>query len=320
MNLGYQSALNLWGGGFDFVVLLNPDVISAGPTVCELVNRAAGHPSEVGVWGAVLTDPAGKLDRGCARRVWNLRRLFSHLVGYDNLVKVLRTAPRNLSEYEIQGNQSELAMVSGALMCIDSGLFGAGLNTLLPMYLEDQEICMRSLAEGHLIMLYPPDLVAVHAGGVSRKSLTDHDRALRIMELVEAPPVQCMARLQGYSALSLRLTVFLGGISRIVAAFFLAASFKVFLLRRGGSNQVAWMLEQQRLGGLWFALWAIKGAIHDEEVSLSDYFFWSTRRGAEFRVAARDADVCCTSTGPPRRAEASNRGLEAPRGNSGRVV
>ncbi len=181
-------------------------------------------------------------------------------------------------------------MVSGALMCIDSGLFGAGLNTLLPMYLEDQEICMRSLAEGHLIMLYPPDLVAVHAGGVSRKSLTDHDRALRIMELVEAPPVQCMARLQGYSALSLRLTVFLGGISRIVAAFFLAASFKVFLLRRGGSNQVAWMLEQQRLG-LWFALWAIKGAIHDEEVSLSDYFFGVRAEALSF--ASRPVTPTC---------------------------
>ncbi len=31
MNLGYQSALNLWGGGFDFVVLLNPRRNIRGP-------------------------------------------------------------------------------------------------------------------------------------------------------------------------------------------------------------------------------------------------------------------------------------------------
>ena len=267
VNLGSSIAQGRWGE-FDFVVLLNPDVKAAGGVVSELVNRAARHPrGDVGVWGAVLRDEARNIDRGCARRVWNRRRFFSHLTGYHDLVGALRTAPRSLSEHEIQHDQRELAMVSGGLMCISADVFGDGMDTLLPMYLEDQEICLRSLANGYSVRLHP-DLELLHVGGVSRKSVTSHERALRIMELVEAP-AQCMLRLQGYDQASLRATVFLGGLARFVAAP-LAAAFKTATRRGSLRNELRWMIDQQRLA-TWFIQWSVTGTLHRDDVSLAQY-------------------------------------------------
>lgn len=267
VNLGYSIARNSWGD-FDFVVLLNPDVQAAGSVVSELVNRAARHPrGDVGVWGAVLRDEARHIDRGCARRVWNRRRFFSHLTGFHDLVGALRTTPRSLSEHEIQHDQRELAMVSGGLMCISADVLGDGMDTLLPMYLEDQEICLRSLAKGYSVRLHP-DLELVHVGGVSRKSATSHEHALRIMELVEAP-VQCMLRLQGYQEGSLRATVLLGGLARFVAAP-LAAAFRTAMRRGGLRSEFRWMIEQQRLA-TWFIRWSVTGTLHRDDVSLTQY-------------------------------------------------
>jgi GT2 family glycosyltransferase len=268
VNRGYELAQDLWGN-FDFVVLLNPDVISAGRVVCELVDRAvADSDSCVGIWSAVLRDERGKIDRGCARRVWNRRRLFSHLVGYHGMTGFLHTAPWSLSEREIWNGQNELAMVSGALMCIAAGVLEDGLDTLLPMYLEDQEICMRNVARGGRVRLYP-DLELVHVGAVSRKSVTEHERALRVMELVEAP-VQCMSKMQGYGLVSLRMTVLLGGICRYFAAP-IAAAFKMLFRHSQFDREVGWISEQQQLAK-WFMLWAITGDVHTGEVTLSEYF------------------------------------------------
>ncbi len=268
VNLGYKLAQDLWGD-FEFIVLLNPDVLSAGHVVSELVNRAVDQrDANVGVWGAVLRDQDGAIDRGCARRVWNRRRFFSHLVGYHDLVTALRTTPRSLNEYEIAHDQSELAMVSGGLMCIAADVLADGMDTLLPMYLEDQEVCLRSLSKGLPVRLHA-DLELVHVGGASRKSVTDHEHALRIMELVEAP-VQCMYRLQGYGLLSLRLTVLAGGAARLVAAPLLATA-RILFRHADFRDEVDWMTNQQRLA-LWFMRWAVKGRLHREEVSLKEYF------------------------------------------------
>lgn len=267
VNFAYRQAQELWGD-FDLVVLLNPDVRSAGRTVCELVNRASAQSEAgTGIWSPVLKDEFGQLDNGCARRVWNRRRFFSHLVGYPNLTRALLCAPRRLTEREIAYDQSELAMVSGAFVCIKADVLGHGLDTLLPMYLEDQEICLRCLSRGYSVRLYP-DLQAVHIGGASRKSMSGDEHALRIMELIEAP-VQCMVRLQGYKVMELRLVVLMGGVARLLAVPLVAA---VNTLR--GSNirgEFAWMGKQLRLAS-WFALWAIKGKLHSTDVSLADYF------------------------------------------------
>lgn len=267
VNLGYRMAKDLWGS-FDYIVLMNPDVIAAGRVLCNLVRRASpGVDGRGGIWGAVLRDENGHIDRGCARRVWNRRRLFSHVLGYPELVRALRTTPRSLSENEINSDQSELAMVSGGLMCISADVFDHGLDTHLPMYLEDQEICMRTIIAGRPVRLHP-DLELLHVGGVSRKSTTANERALRIMELVESPAL-CMTRFQGYSFRSLRLTILLGGICRFVAAS-AAGVVKMALGREHLNDRSRWSVEQRRLAR-WIIVWSVRGPFHTKQVTLEQY-------------------------------------------------
>ena len=268
VNLGYRTARELWGG-FDFVVLLNPDVISAGRTVSELVNRAAlSTEAGSGIWSVVLRNERGEIDGGCARRVWNLRRLFSHLLGFPPFARVMLTAPRNLTQDEIENDQRDLAIVSGALMCVSADVFGAGLDTHLPMYLEDQELCDRCIRRGFAIRIFP-DLEVIHVGGLSRKSNSSNEHALKIMDNVEAP-AQYMARLQEYRLGRIRPTVFLGGMSRLV----LAPVVGVVRSALGHSpfrEEVLWISDQLKLG-YWCMLWAVSGRLHSEQISLEDYF------------------------------------------------
>ncbi len=268
VNFGYESARAEWGE-FDYIVLLNPDVVQAGLVVSELVKRAVQQNTpEVGVWSILLRDEDGNLDRGCARRIWNRRRFFSHITGYDNLCRILLTAPKALTVREADSDQSELAMVSGALMCLSAAVFQHGLDTLLPMYLEDQEICMRAQAKGYALRLFT-DLELVHIGGISRKSVTDHERALRTMELIEAP-IQCMHKFQHYRLTPLRAIVLLGGIVRLTATP-PAFTAKLAADRANFPRHVEWLRTQLRLSA-WFISWAAKGKIHREQISLKEYF------------------------------------------------
>jgi N-acetylglucosaminyl-diphospho-decaprenol L-rhamnosyltransferase len=276
VNRGYESARQRWGR-FAFIVLLNPDVLSAGPVVSKLVNRARrDRDTDIGVWGAVLRDEDGHIDRGCARRIWNTRRFLAHLAGHPGLTKVLATPARTLSEREIASDQQGLAMVSGALVCIRSDVFGDGLDTLLPMYLEDQEICLRSARMGLSVRLHG-DLEAVHVGGVSRKSATHYEHALRIMELVESP-VQCMRRFHGYPVAWLRLIVLIGGVARLMATPVVAAT-KATFGRARVRDEIIWASDQWRLA-TWFMSWAISGKCHHEVVTLTEYFDEYLAKGA----------------------------------------
>lgn len=268
VNTAYALAQEAWGS-FDFVVLLNPDVVSAGRTVSELVNRASlDSEREYGIWSAPLRNEKGKFDKGCARREWNLRRLFSDILGYPPLARVLLTPSRQLSQQEIENNQAGLALVSGALMCIRTQVFGDGLDTHLPMYLEDQEICVRNQKYGFRVRLYP-DLEAIHLGGASRKSNPAVERALRTMENFEAP-VQCMCRLQGYALNRVRPVVLLGGLARLVLAP-IVAGFVVLFHRESLSETRTWLVDQAKYS-YWAAWWAIRGEYHQHEISLSEYF------------------------------------------------
>lgn len=267
VNLGADVASATWGS-FDFVVLLNPDVLQAGETMALIVDRARCSDGDVGVSGALLRDESGRIDRGCARRDWNRRRFFSHLIGVPELAKFLGTKERTLNERDIRSPQRDLAILSGASMCISAKVFKNGLDTLLPMYLEDQEICLRSRSLGLKVVLHG-DLELVHLGGVSRKSATAHDHALRIMELVEAP-VLCMARHSGYRSSELRAIVFLGGLLRFLVAISTATVRGIG--HSGSSRFTSSWLDEQRTLSRWYMKWALSGKLHREDVSLEEYF------------------------------------------------
>jgi GT2 family glycosyltransferase len=174
----------------------------------------------------------------------------------------------SLTVNEIENDQGDLRMVSGALMCIRSAVFEDGLDVHLPMYLEDQEISHRCLAKGYGIRIWP-DLRSTHIGGLSRRSTTRREQALEVMGLVEAP-IQCMSRFQGYRVGWMRPIVFFGGLSRLLMAP-VVAGFRVVSRGASLSSEIAWTAEKLRLAS-WFMLWSFNGRIHTEQVSLAEYF------------------------------------------------
>jgi GT2 family glycosyltransferase len=265
VNYGFKLAQDQWGT-FDFIILMNPDVIIDERVLYELQSRALSIEHEKrGVFSVNLRTIDGKIEGG-ARRNFNRRRLFSHLCGSDSVSKLLGTSTRQFSEFDLKFRQDELGIVSGALMCIKAEVFGSGLDTTLPMYFEDNEICYRSFSRGYGLMLFE-DLNAIHYLGHSRKSELRYERALQTMSVIEAPAL-VMTRLQGYSLADVRMVAFLGGFGRLLSALLIA----LFRLNPIGidSSKKFWLRRQLKLG-TWIILWSFQGKLHTNGVSMSEY-------------------------------------------------
>jgi N-acetylglucosaminyl-diphospho-decaprenol L-rhamnosyltransferase len=257
-NLGFSFGVNhavelgraRWGEP-QVVLLHNPDVA----TSAQVLDRVVALTDEpgIGVAAPTLLAPDGTVDRGSARRVWNKRRLFATLVGLPALPGLLGTPRRSIS---VDGaGVHDVDFTSGAYMAIRKEVFGKGLDTRLPMYLEDQEICHRSHALGYRVVV-SGDLSAEHVGGVSRKSNTAQRRELRLMELVVAPCLSLMDT-SGVGERPLKLLVAAGGLVR--GALAVPASFGQ---RR---ERATWLRDQLTLSA-WFVRWAVTpGPIGDVE-------------------------------------------------------
>ena len=248
-NLGFSFGVNYavriggarWGTP-QIVLLHNPDVVTS-PQVLEQVVTLAGQPG-IGIAAPTLRAPDGTIDRGSARRAWNKRRLFANLVGFPRLSKLLCTPPRSIDIDS--GGLYDVTFTSGAYMAIRQEVLGEGLDTRLPMYLEDQEICDRARKLGHRVVV-SGDLSAEHIGGVSRKANTVQLRELRLMELVVAPCLSLMDTSEA-SEKSLRLLV-------AVAALIRGALAVPASLAQPGDGRTSWLLDQLTLSG-WFIKWA----------------------------------------------------------------
>ncbi|MEQ3549046.1 glycosyltransferase [Pseudonocardia nematodicida] len=257
-NLGFSFGVNhavelgrrRWGEP-RVVLLHNPDVATSAQ-VLERVVMLAVEPG-IGIAAPTLRAPDGAVDRGSARRVWNKRRLFATLVGLPALPPLLGTPRRSIP---VEGpGVHDVAFTSGAYMAIRREVFGTGLDTRLPMYLEDQEICHRAHDLGYRVVV-SGDLSAEHVGGVSRKSNTAQRRALRLMELVVAPCLSLMDT-SGIGERPLKMLVGAAGLTR--GALALPAS----LGQRG--ERAAWLRDQLTLAA-WFVSWAMTpGRIGDVE-------------------------------------------------------
>ena len=125
-----------------------------------------------------------------------------------------------------------------------------GLDTRLPMYLEDQEICHRARTLGYRVVVCRT-VQARHVGGASRKSHTGMARQLRMMELAAAP---CMSLMDetGHRLRQLRVLVVAAGLVRVGVAAATAVTAGVVSRRRRG-----WSAEQIRLGS-WFVSWGLR--------------------------------------------------------------
>lgn len=243
VNVAVERARQRWGP-MDSVLLVNPDIETTGRTLkqtADFLNNAS-----IGVAAPRVQATDGLVDRGAARRFWTLRTLFAEVVGVPRMARFLGAPLRNVPVPKA-GAPIDVDITTGAFMAIRSEVFGAGMDTRLPMYLEDQEICHRAHEQGFRVVIIP-ELKAVHVGGHSRERNTSMRRDLRMMELAAAPTLSLLAT-SGVRAWRVRLVVFTGGAVR----FALAAILTIIGGFRRGRRQ--WAVEQVRLAG-WFMAWA----------------------------------------------------------------
>lgn len=246
VNEAVRLAEEEWGPA-EAVCLLNPDVTTDAATITGVFARL--DDPVVGIAAPLLLDADGRPDRGSLRRNWNLRRLFSEVVGSPGLTRALGSAPRSIPippDVTTAGRRVSVDITSGAFMVVRRRLFGAGMDTRLPMYLEDQEICHRARRHGFAVQV-DTSLIARHEGGVSRKSHTEKTRALREMELATAPALS-WSDVTGRDARSARVVIgFAATLRTLVALAVLAAS----------PRHRDWASSQARLGA-WLVGWSTR--------------------------------------------------------------
>ncbi|TQJ29570.1 glycosyltransferase family 2 protein [Microbacterium sp. SLBN-146] len=249
-NAGFSPAVNdavtraeaAWGA-LESVALLNPDVTTDAATIAAVF--AGLDDPRVGISAPLLVDEAGAADRGSLRRAWNRRRLFAEVVGAPGLARVLGSPARSIRAS--RAGRIDVDFTSGAYMAIRREVVGEGLDTRLPMYLEDQEICHRARRAG-LAVRVDTRLRALHTGGHSRKSHTAMARQLRQMELATAPAMSWLDH-TGSPAWQVRAVIGLAAAARMAIAGAAVAASVIVPSRR------EWAHDQWVLGG-WLLTWA----------------------------------------------------------------
>lgn len=265
-NLGFARAVNLGVevltakfGAPSTVVLINPDV-EMHPAVLDGCLAHMKVNLDVGVASPRLVDQHGNQDRGCGRRDWNHRRLLAEVVGSPNLARVMFSSPRLVSIPE--GESRDTDLVSGAFMLVRPDVFDQGLDETLPMYLEDQEICIRARKRGARVTVFG-DITALHRGGESRRAVGGDlalTRVLRCMELADAP-VRALAIAGKGTIWSGRLTVAIGAVARHSIA-------SVFRL---SNRHKRWAQEQQTLAR-WMMTWSWSPLVSSRGADLQTVF------------------------------------------------
>lgn len=250
-NLGFAPAVNIaisraeatWGRA-SAVILLNPDVSTSAATIAAVLDQLAD--TSIGISAPLLVDDQGRNDRGSARRYWNLRRLFAEVVGAPRLAAALGAESRAIP---VMGEVLDVDITSGAFMAIRRDVVGDGLDTRLPMYLEDQEICHRARQLGYRVTVFPK-LIARHSGASSRKSNTTMQRELRMMELATAPALS-LRDVDDVRQILIRATVGCAGLMRLAIGVGAGGASIVVRHRR------EWSRSQVRLS-TWFLAWATR--------------------------------------------------------------
>lgn len=139
----------------DLVLLLNPDARLAEDALDRLVRTAV--ETGAAIVGPMLTNERGRPQRSSVRGPHNLfREAVRQLVGVRVLAAVeWRRRPRR-------------PVLTGACLLVERAFLVAigGLDTRLPMYLEDVELCRRAHRAGRPVV-FEPRATCVHALGGS---------------------------------------------------------------------------------------------------------------------------------------------------------
>jgi GT2 family glycosyltransferase len=152
-----------------YLLLLNPDSLVLSDALDVLVGFMDAHP-DIGICAPRNLDEAGALRRNCGRISTPLGYIIGALIapfqpGLQQLVRRIRPS----RAYDLTGDAPlDVQVVHGNSLLIRRDLYQAlgGLDEQFFMYIEDVDLCLRTVRHGWRIV-YLPAAQVVHAGGHS---------------------------------------------------------------------------------------------------------------------------------------------------------
>ena len=167
-NLGFAPAVNR---GLELLppqhhlLLLNPDAVLEPGALPGLADALEESP-DAAVAGPRIVDEWGELQLVCARSHWTLWNLFCETFGLRHLPPK-RLFGRYRLEWWSHDERATVPCVTGAACLIRAGTLGeTGLDSTVPMYFEDMELCLRVRQRGQSV-LYVPEVTVLHRGGAA---------------------------------------------------------------------------------------------------------------------------------------------------------
>ena len=156
---GNNQAIRIAKG--KYILLLNSDTTVRKNTFTESVNYLNSHP-EVGVLGAKVLLPDGRLDKACRRKFPNPINSFLRLFGL-----------RKFSDYNVEGSIDqimEVDAVMGAYMMVPKKVIDkvGMLDEEYFMYGEDLDWCWRIKEAGYKVVYYPKSEITHYKYGSSQ--------------------------------------------------------------------------------------------------------------------------------------------------------
>jgi GT2 family glycosyltransferase len=152
-----------------YLLLLNPDSLVLRDALDVLVGFMDAHP-DIGICAPRNLDEAGALKRNCGRISTPRGYIVGALTapfqpGLQQLVRRIRPS----RAYDLTGDAPlDVQVVHGNSLLIRRDLYQAlgGLDEQFFMYIEDVDLCLRTIRHGWRIV-YLPAAQVVHAGGHS---------------------------------------------------------------------------------------------------------------------------------------------------------
>mgnify|MGYP003625748168 CR=1 FL=1 len=169
-NLGFAAGCNqgISHSVGDYVLILNPDCLLQDDVIGQLVS-ALEENENAGAAGPLILNLDGSEQRGCRRNIPTPWQIFCVGTG---LYRLMPQHPRFRSFNQTGSNLPEdnvvVQGISGACMLITrTAIERVGVfDERYFMHFEDLDWCMRAGESGREIV-FVPDAVAVHVGGVS---------------------------------------------------------------------------------------------------------------------------------------------------------
>lgn len=170
-NRGFPKATNM---GFemasgDYLLALNPDTMVYGGTLQRSIEFLKQN-KEYGCVGVKTLKPNGRIQYECAGRFLTLQGALWETLLLDKLLpRVSLFSPPAMTDWDHE-DERDVDRVQGAFMMISRSVYEAvgGLDETLPMFLEDQEFCIRLWNRGYKIR-YLTDVYITHFVGRSTK-------------------------------------------------------------------------------------------------------------------------------------------------------